>query len=122
MSVFFKSPRELVLAAKYSLQGLRSVWKTEKAFRTDVAVFLLSVAVAAILPVGTATKALLVFSTFQVPLAEIVNTAIETLIDRISTERHPLSGRAKDIGSAIVFTASVGAVLVWSIVLVGIIF
>ena len=61
----------------------------------------------------------MIYVVFMALVGEIVNTAIETTIDRISTEYHELSGKAKDIGSAIVFVSFFGAGLVWAVILLG---
>ena len=62
----------------------------------------------------------MVYSVFMALVAEIINTAIETTVDRISTEYNELSGRAKDIGSAIVFVSFFGAGIVWAVILLGV--
>lgn len=115
-----KSPAELRAAAEHSMRGFVSVLFGEKAFRTDLVVFVVCVAVAFAVPgLSCCERAFLVYTAFMPLIAELVNTAIEKTIDRISTERHWLSGLAKDIGSALVSTAFVGAGIAWAIVLGG---
>ena len=115
-----KSPAELRAAAEHSMRGFMSVLFGEKAFRTDIVVFAVCVAVAFLVPGLTCCeRAFLVYTAFMPLIAELVNTASEKTVDRISTERHWLSGLAKDIGSALVLTAFVGAGIAWAIVLGG---
>lgn len=114
-----KSPAEMKAAARYSMRGLLSVAMDEKAFRTDVVVFVCcSVAALAIPGLSACERALMIYSVFMPIVAELVNTAIEKTIDRISTDFNRLSGLAKDIGSALVLMSFVGAGIVWAIILV----
>ncbi|MDR0449557.1 MAG: diacylglycerol kinase [Rickettsiales bacterium] len=108
----------ILKAFRYSFEGLASAARSEPAFRQELAVFAVAFPVALLLPFGLATKALLVSSLFLVLIAELANTAIEAVVDRISEERHPLSKKAKDIGSALVLLAILNAAAVWSFVLI----
>lgn len=114
-----KSPQELKNAVEYSARGFREVLFGEKAFRTDIVVFVISTVVAFVLPVSWCERALMVYSVFMALIAEIANTAIETVVDRISLERHELSGKAKDIASSLVVAAFIGAGITWAIILAG---
>jgi len=114
-----KSPQELKNAVEYSARGFRAVLFGEKAFRTDIVVFVVSTIVAFALPVSWCERALMVYTVFMGLMAEIANTAIETVVDRISLERHELSGRAKDIASSLVVVAFIGAGITWAIILAG---
>ncbi len=114
-----KSPQELKDAAEYSARGFRAVLFGEKAFRTDIVVFVASVVVALVIPVSWCERALMVYSVFMALIAEIANTAIETVVDRISLERNELSGKAKDIASSLVVAAFVGAGICWTAILIG---
>ena len=116
-----KSPEELKAAAEYSVRGFRAVLFGEKAFRTDIAIFIVSSIVAFILPVSWCERALMVYSVFAGLLAEIVNTAIETVVDRVSLERHPLSAKAKDIASCLVVATFIAAGICWTTILTGLI-
>jgi len=78
--------------------------------------------IALLLPVSLAEKALLLTTLALVLLAELANTAIEAVVNRISDERHELSGKAKDIGSAMVLVALVNAGIVWLLILWGCVF
>lgn len=116
-----KSPQELKDAAEYSARGFKAVLFGEKAFRTDVVAFVISALVAFALPVSWCERAVMVYTVFMGLLAEVVNTAIETVVDRISLERHELSGRAKDMGSCLVVMAFVGAGISWAVILIGLV-
>lgn len=123
-AIELKSPEELRKATEYSMRGFRAVLFGEKAFRTDLVVFFFSAIAAAALKfcglVSWCECALLVYVVFMALVGEIINTAIETTVNRISTEYHELSGRAKDIGSAIVFVSFFGAGIVWFVILLGV--
>ena len=115
-----KTPSEIRAAAEHSMRGFMSVLFGEKAFRTDLVVFVVCVVVAFLVPgLSWCERAFLVYTAFMPLIAELVNTAIEKTVDRISTEHHWLSGLAKDIGSSLVSTAFVGAGIAWAIVLGG---
>ena len=103
----------MVSATVNSWRGLRAAWRMEEAVRQETTLALLFVPLA--LPVGVdLTHILLLWITCAlVILAELVNTAIETIVDRIGPEHDPLSGLAKDLGSAVVFITLVLFLLVW---------
>jgi diacylglycerol kinase (ATP) len=107
----------VVAAFGHSCDGLRSAWETEASFRQlAIAAFVL-VPVACLLPLPIMHRALLVASVLMVMVVELINTSLEAAIDRISLERHPLSKRAKDAGSAAVLLAIAVAVVIWGGVL-----
>ncbi|MBP5534005.1 MAG: diacylglycerol kinase [Alphaproteobacteria bacterium] len=110
--------KHIFRAFKYSWQGLVYVFKNEIAFRQDVLFFLICSVISFLLPVSSVSRAIMIFSLFFILLMEMVNTAIEVVINRISTERHPLSGVAKDIGSALVLLAFLNAIIVWLFILI----
>jgi len=109
----------LVNATRYSLAGLSAAAKNEDAFRQEL--MLAAVLVPAGLWFGATgiAKALLVASVLLVLVVELLNSAVEATVDRISLEDHLLAKRAKDIGSAAVMIALVNAVAVWGLVLFG---
>jgi diacylglycerol kinase (ATP) len=109
----------LLWATRYSLGGLWIAWRQEQAFREEVVVLLLVVPAGLWLGKSGAERALLIGSWVLVLLVELVNSAIESVIDRIGLERHELAGKAKDLGSASVFCAIVLAIAVWALVLAG---
>lgn len=110
--------KHIFKAFTYSWKGLVYVFKNEIAFRQDVAVFIIGLIVSFFLPVCAVSKAVMIFSLFFILLMEMVNTAIEVVVNRISTKKHPLSGHAKDIGSALVLLAFLNAIIIWCLILI----
>ena len=104
---------KLIASTVYSWQGLRAAWRQEEAFRLELGLAVIFIPVAFIVGDGLAHKLVLVMSCGLVVLAEIVNSAIESVVDRIGPEPHPLSGQAKDLGSAAVFTTLMLWLLLW---------
>lgn len=100
-----------------SLDGLRDAWRHESAFRQEVAIALVMVPCAFALPVAPVERAMLVATVLLVLVVELLNSGVEAAIDRISLERHSLSKRAKDIGSAAVLVALALCVSTWALVL-----
>lgn len=107
-------------ATGYSMKGLKAAWINEAAFRQEVILTLIFTCVAFILPIDHIERILLISSLLLVVIVELMNSAVEAVVDRISDEWHELSGRAKDIGSAAVFVALALALLVWVSVIVNI--
>lgn len=103
----------LVAATGHSLRGFRAAFRSEEAFRQEVLVALVLVPIAPWLGRSALERTLLIASVLLVLITELLNTAIEYTVDRISTDHHDLSGQAKDIGSAAVLTALVLWMLVW---------
>jgi diacylglycerol kinase (ATP) len=101
----------------YSLQGFKSAWKTEQAFRQELMVAVPASLLALWLPVAPLEKLLLIGVLVLVLMMELVNSAIEAVVDRISLESHPLSKNAKDLGSAVVFLALALAAATWIVIL-----
>ena len=101
----------------YSIEGFKSAFRTETAFRQEVIACLLLTPVILYLDVTAKSKLMLAGSLFLVLFAELINSAIEAVVDRVSFERHELSKKAKDIGSAIVFLALLYAAIVWTVIL-----
>jgi len=100
-------------AAGYSWKGFRAAWQNEAAFRQEGIAAVVAIILACWLDVDAITRVLLIGSVLLVMIVEIINSAIEAVVDRIGTERHELSGRAKDMGSAAVFLAIGVALLTW---------
>lgn len=111
--------RRLVRAAGFSWQGLSTAFRHEEAFRQEVALSLVLVPLALWLGESGTERALLIMAWLLVPVIELINSAIEAVVDRFGAERHELAGRAKDMGSAAVLIALINAGLVWLIVLIG---
>lgn len=97
----------------FSMQGLRTAWRDETAFRLQCAMLVPLVPAAFLLAHSAVELALLLGSCALVMMAEMFNSAIERVVDRISTETHPLSGQAKDLGSAGVFIAMMIFLIMW---------
>lgn len=106
----------VVRAANYSIQGLKSAYRFEAAFRQEVWFALILLPLGLWLGNGAVEKALLGGSVLLVLIVELLNSALENVVDRIGSEYHELSGRAKDIGSAAVFMAIVLCGLVWGLI------
>ena len=100
-------------ATLHSLSGLAAAWRYEYAFRQELFVVIPLVVIACVIEVGAAMRALMIGSLLAVLMAELLNSAIEAAVDRISLDRHPLAARAKDLGSAAVFIAISSASAIW---------
>lgn len=109
--------KRILNAFKYSYDGFRATFKSEPAFRQDLVVFVVFTLFLFWLDVTRIERAVLFSSLLFILIAECINTAIEVAIDRISTEIHPLSKKAKDIGSFIVLLSFVNAIVVWLVIL-----
>lgn len=109
--------RRIVLAAGYSLQGLKTAWLKEAAFRQELLLVIILLPLGMWLGSNSIERALLVSTCMIVLITELLNSAVEAVVDRISQEHHSLSGAAKDLGSAAVFVSLIMTVTVWSIVL-----
>lgn len=105
------------LATLNSLRGLKHCYHSEAAFRQEVWGALVLVPLAVWLGQSAVERALLVGSVLVVMIVELLNTGIEVVVDRISHERHHLSGFAKDLGSSAVLLSLLLAVMIWSFVL-----
>lgn len=101
----------------YSMSGFKACFEHEEAFRQEVFVLIPLLPLGLWLGDGGLEKALLVASLLIVPIVELLNSAIEAIVDRVGTDRHELSGRAKDIASAAVFLSIVLSASVWALIL-----
>lgn len=108
----------IIKAAGYSWKGIRSAWQHEAAFRQEAVAAILAIIIACWLDVDAITRVLLIGSVMLVIIVEILNSAIEAVVDRIGSEIHPLAGRAKDMGSAAVLLTILLAIFVWIMLLV----
>ncbi|CAH1526494.1 diacylglycerol kinase [Vibrio owensii] len=109
--------RRILDATGYSLQGLKAAWIHEAAFRQELVLTLVLSVCAFLLPVTTLERIMMISSLLLVVIVELINSAIEAVVDRVSDDWHELSGRAKDIGSAAVFVALFLALFVWASIL-----
>lgn len=107
----------LLRAFLCSMLGLRQAFVKEAAFRQELALAVILTPVAWRLGEGRVEQVMLIASLLLLLIVELLNSAVEAAIDRIGPEYHPLSGRAKDIGSAAVFLAMINAALVWAALL-----
>ena len=103
----------------YSLDGLAAAFRHEDAFRQEVLLAVFLVPAAFFMPASGTGKALMIASVLLVLIVELLNSAVEAAVDRISLENHLLAKRAKDIGSAAVFLSLVNVPAVWLLVLFG---
>jgi len=105
--------RRIVNATRYSCNGLGQGWRTQAALRYEIYILLGLIPLAWLAGKNPLERALLIGSWLLVIIVELVNSAVETIVDRIGSERHELSGRAKDFGSAAVFCAIVLSAMIW---------
>ena len=110
--------RRLLNAFSHSLNGLESAFRHEDAFRQEALLAAVLIPIALLLDVSGPAKAIMIASVLLVLVVELLNSAIEAAINRISLDQHQLSKRAKDIGSAAVFLSLVNVAIVWALVLV----
>jgi len=112
-----KGWRRIVNAFGYSMKGFSACYRHEEAFRQEIWVLIPLLLLAFWLGETPVERAMLVGSLLMVPIVELLNSAIETNVDRVGMERHELSGRAKDIASAAVFLSIAFTTIVWALLL-----
>ena len=112
-----RGPLGVWKAMLWSLKGLRAAWRHESSFRLEVILFIVLAPLACVLGDNGVARVLLIGSLLLVLSAELLNSAIEAVIERYGPEHHELAGRAKDMGSAAVFVLMVNVVLTWALVL-----
>ncbi|MFH8133034.1 diacylglycerol kinase [Pantoea osteomyelitidis] len=103
----------IINAAGYSWKGLRAAWQHEAAFRQEVLAAIVAIVIACWIDVDVISRVLMIGAVVLVVIVEILNSAIEAVVDRIGQERHPLAGQAKDMGSAAVLLSILLALFVW---------
>lgn len=103
----------------YSIDGMRAAFRHEDAFRQEVFLAALLIPAALFIPASGLGKALMIAVVLLVLIVELLNSAVEAAVDRISLENHALAKRAKDIGSAAVLLALINVPVVWGLVLFG---
>lgn len=108
----------IIHATGYSQKGLRAAWQHEEAFRQECILAAILLPLAFWLGENALERIALIIPVFLVVIVELINSAIEAAIDRISTDRHPLSGQAKDIGSAAVMMSLILCALSWGLIIV----
>lgn len=107
--------RRVMHATHFSFKGLKAAWRNESAFRQELGLCLVLLPLAWWIGKGPVEWILLMGSCLLVLIVELLNTAVECAVDRIGPERHELSGRAKDVGSAAVMVALFLAALTWGL-------
>ena len=112
-----RGPRRILLATKWSLQGLRFAWLYESSFRLEVYLLVILAPLGLWLGSNGVERALLVGSGLLVLSVELLNSAVEAVIERYGAEHHELAGRAKDMGSAAVFVLMINVVLTCALIL-----
>lgn len=114
----FRGPKELVRAGKWSWQGLKAAYQNEASFRLEVYLFIVLIPLAIWLAESNFQLLLLLGSAWLVLLVEILNSAIEAVVDLVcGDEKHELAGRAKDMGSAAVLMATLLTFATWAVVI-----
>ena len=108
--------KRILTAFTYSGKGFVAAFRSEAAFRQDLIVFVLGTVAVFLFDLTGMQRALMLSSLFLILLMELVNTAIESVVDRISDDYHPLSGKAKDIGSLLVLIAFINAICIWTLI------
>lgn len=112
-----RGPIGVFRAAKWSLLGLRAAWLHESSFRLEVYLFVVLAPLGWMLGATGVERALLIGSCLPVLAMELMNSAVEAVIERYGAEYHELAGRAKDMGSAAVFVLMMNVILVWAAIL-----
>ncbi len=101
----------------YSLQGFGTALRHEHAFRQEAALAIILIPVAMLLDLSSIAKAMMIASVLFVLIVELLNSAIEAAVDRVSLDHHQLAKRAKDLASAAVFLSLLNVALVWGVIL-----
>jgi len=108
-----------IKAAEYSWQGVKATYRFEEAFRQEIWLTAVLTPVAIYIASSGVELALLLGSLILVLIVELLNSGLEAIVDRIGTEHHELSGRAKDIGSAAVMFALINVAIIWACIIFG---
>ena len=106
--------KRIINAFGYSMKGLRAAFKHESAFRQETVLLIILLPIAFLLGQNIVDYSILIGSLMLVIIVELLNSAVEAVVDRVGDEHHKLAGRAKDIGSAAVFVTLVNVVVIWS--------
>ncbi len=112
-----RGPKQIYKALQWSMQGLRAAWRFESSFRLELYLFVIFAPLGFWLGNGGVEKALLVGSLILVLAVELLNSAVEAVVDKVSPEFNELAGRAKDFGSAAVMLMMVNVLFCWGLVL-----
>jgi diacylglycerol kinase (ATP) len=110
--------KRMINAYYFSIAGLKAVWKHEAAFRQEIVLLIIAIPCALWVGESEVEILLLIGCIVLILLVELLNSAIEAVVDRIGLEQHELSGRAKDIASAAVMLSIIWAVITWVFILI----
>lgn len=113
-----KGLKRFINAIVFSYKGFKAAWTYEEAFRQEFIVALIAIPLAIWLGKNNIEVILLTASVVLVLVVELLNSAIETVVDRIGNEYHELAGRAKDLGSAAVMLTIMLAIVIWLLILI----
>ena len=111
-----RGPRQILRAARYSAQGLKAAWKHEASFRLEAYLLLILLPLAFFLGRNALERAVLAAVVILVPTMELMNGALEAIVDKTTPEHHILAGRAKDMGSAAVTGCMLIVIIIWGAV------
>ena len=114
--------KRILSAFFYSIEGFKAAWRMEHAFRQEFILVVCATIIALLLPVSALEKLMLIGVFILVLIVELINSAVEAVVDRVSLERNPLSKNAKDFGSAAVFLSLGLAAATWAVVLIPVFF
>lgn len=109
--------KRIVRATGFSMKGLAAAWKHEAAFRQELVLAIILLPIALLINVSIIEKLLLIMTIFIVLITELLNSAVEAVVDRVGSEHHALSGQAKDIASAAVFISLALCGITWAVIL-----
>ena len=109
--------KRIIKAAGYSIQGLKAGWKNEAAIRQELALFAVALPIVVLVDVTIIEKIVMQGVLVALLVTELLNSAVEAVVDRVGIEHHELSGRAKDMGSAAVMLMLIFSCIVWFLIL-----
>lgn len=112
-----KGVKRFINSILFSIAGLKAAWVYEEAFRLYVVIFIVALPLVFWLGESNAEKLILIASILWILIVELVNSAIEAVVDRVGVEYHELAGRAKDLGSAAVMLSIFMAIVSWLVIL-----
>lgn len=112
-----RSPFRAWQAFLWSMQGLRATWDVESSFRLEVYLFIVLAPLACWLGADGVERSILIGSMMLVLVIEVLNSAVEAVVDRWGSEHNELAGRAKDMGSAAVFLSDMNVLICWGLIL-----
>jgi diacylglycerol kinase (ATP) len=108
--------RRIINATFFSLAGLKTAWQSEAAFRQECLLAVVLIPAGVWLGQNAVERSLLIGSCLLVLIVELLNTAVEYVVDRVGTDHHRLSGQAKDVGSAAVFMSLTLTAVIWGLI------